>query len=275
MGSPPLVVEDLWKRYGRTTALRGVSFSIEGPGLHVLFGPNGSGKSTLIRIVLGVSRPSRGRVLVYGLEPYRSPGTISGIVAAAIEGSWVPPYLPGKLLAEVLSIERGIPFDIIEKYAAELGVTTYWDRLSYTYSMGMRKRLLLALAFASAERARMLILDEPYTLLDTESLRRASSIIAYTASRIPVVVATHILTEAESRASEVIILEAGRVARIIRRGEEDIYRCPLELEEEARILAKRFGGRLIIDYSRKELVVYGVPQAPGEACEGVLSIKEA
>lgn len=272
---PPLVIEDLWKRYGRTTALQGVSFSVGGPGLYVLFGPNGSGKSTLIRIVLGISRPSRGRVLVYGLEPYRKPGAISGIVAAAIEGSWVPPYLPGRLLAETLSIERGIPFSVIEKYATELGITAYWDRLSYTYSMGMRKRLLLALAFASAEHARMLVLDEPYTLLDQESLRRASSIIAGIASRIPVIVATHILTEAESRASEVIILESGRVARILKRGEEEIYKCPLELEEEARVLAKRFGGRLIIDYSRGELVVYGVPQAPGEACEGMLSVKEA
>ena len=65
-------------------------------------------------------------------------------------------------------------------------------------------------------------------------------------------------------------MESGRVARVVERGEAGAYRCPLGLEEAARSLASRHGGGLIVDYSLGELVVYGVPEPPGEGCEPVI-----
>lgn len=266
----PLKVEGVWKRFGRTLALRGVNLSVEGPGLHVLYGPNGSGKSTLIRIILGIYKPSRGRVLLYGVEPYRDPRVAGRLVASGLEGAWVPPYLSGKALALAYAAERGVPVEVVEDYAGRLGVTGYWGRPVYTYSMGMRKRLLLALALAGAREARMLVLDEPYTLLDRDSLALVSEMIAEAAGRIPVIVATHIITEAERRAERLILMESGNVARVVERGEAGAYRCPLGVEEAARRHASRHGGGLLVDYSLGELVVYGVPEPPGEGCEPII-----
>ena len=270
----PLVVSGLWKRFGRTLALRGVDLHIEEPGLYVLYGPNGSGKSTLIRIVLGLMRPSRGRVFLYGVEPYKKPRRASRLAASALEGAWIPPYLSGRSVAEALSAERGIPFRLVEEYAARLGVTEYWNRLTYTYSMGMRKRFLLALAFAAASRARMLVLDAPYTPLDKNSLEKTSALVAEYAGNMPVIVATHILTTAEQAAARIIMLESGRIRRIVDRSSSRAYRCPVELEEEARALARRHGGRIVVDYNSERLIVYGVPEPPGEGCEGILQLEE-
>ena len=61
-------VQEVWKRYGGTDALRGVSLRFEAGRVTGLLGENGSGKSTLLRIVAGITRPGRGRVLAFGEE---------------------------------------------------------------------------------------------------------------------------------------------------------------------------------------------------------------
>jgi len=216
------------KRYMTTWALRDVSLEIEGKGIYVLYGHNGSGKSTIIKILTGITRPTKGKVEVCGHDPGIRPSKVLRHLAAAIEGSGLPPYLSGEELAQAVGKERGIDTTSIREAAQGLEVTEYWRRPIFTYSMGMRKKLLLsiALGLAFGGGARALVLDEPYTLLDVDSVGRVSELIQRVGSHVTVVVATHIITRAEESARAVFVLRNGRIVRVLSRERSPIFECP-------------------------------------------------
>jgi len=208
---PLLLVEDVWKKLGNDWAVRGVTFTCRGPGLLSLRGPNGSGKSTLARLILGIHAPTRGRILVDGVDPSRRPREVQLRVASAVEGSWLPPHAKGVELAREYSRARTISWESIEEAARLMGATRYWHRRIYTYSMGMRKRLQLALALAAASTAPVLLLDEPYTLLDRETREiLAGKLVELSQHKLAITI-THITTRAEESAEATIILEQGRI----------------------------------------------------------------
>ena len=202
--------EDVWKRYGATLALRGVSLEI-GRGLSVLVGPNGSGKSTLLRILTGLAKPDKGVVESLGLDPWRHRDKLLKRIGVVFEGMQLPWWLSGRDALELLASKRSPgSFDSVKEYAEILGVTEYWSRSIRGYSMGMRKKLMLAAGFGLAEEA--LVLDEPYTLLDAHSVRLVDEIVAKISQSIPVVVATHVITTRIMMANKAIMLIDGSVA---------------------------------------------------------------
>ncbi len=202
--------EGVWKLYGPTVALRDVTVEF-GRGLNVIVGPNGSGKTTLLKILLGLSRPSRGRVLSLGVVPWMNPRLLSR-VGAGFEGMGIPWWLTGLDVLRLYAASRRIDWDTVREYASMLGVDEYWGRTVRSYSMGMRKRLILVMAFSGAEEA--LVLDEPYTLLDRRAVKLVDSLIARQANDKPVLVASHVATPALEGADKVVVLVGGRVAAL-------------------------------------------------------------
>jgi iron complex transport system ATP-binding protein len=168
-----LSVEDVRHSYGERAALRGVAFRVEAGELVALVGPNGAGKSTLLRIAAGRLRPSGGRVLldgddVAGLSALARARRISG-VAAAEEGRF--PFSVREAVALGRHPWRGrfAPLsaedtDAVEAALVQMELAPLADRRIDALSSGERQRV--ALARCLAQRADVLLLDEPTAHLD-------------------------------------------------------------------------------------------------------------
>ncbi len=218
----PFEVENLWKRFGATEALRGITTRFV-KGLNVVLGPNGSGKTTLLKILVGLTKPSSGKVTSLGMDPVKHSNKILRLVGVFIEGYQLPWWLSGKELAKMMASERGTPWSMVKELAEELGVVSYWERAVRSYSSGMRKKVELLLAFASAREA--LLLDEPFTLLDRNSVNVVSKLIERFSRDIPVIVATHVEAPCIDNADKAIVLVGGEIVKEVLRGEVPSYVC--------------------------------------------------
>ena len=265
MGKSSIVAERLSKKYGYTEALKGVDFAVEGSGLVIVYGPNGSGKSTLLRLASGVEKPSSGLILVNGVEPWRNLGLVSRMLVLVAEGTWLPSYYTGLELARMLHKARGVPLDTIEHYAGLLGVSSYWKRPVATYSMGMRKKLLLLLGLSLGSESSIFLFDEPYTLLDATTRRILSGIILDLSRSKLVVIATHILTKAEEQADTAIVLVNGEVKGVIMRETSASMVC--EYRPELVRLFTEKGVGFSYDPGEKRVIVYSWEGDLPEGCE--------
>jgi ABC-type multidrug transport system ATPase subunit len=164
------VAEAVTKRYGAILAVDGVSLAIERGEVYSLIGANGAGKSTLIRMIVGITEPDAGRILICGEDlAHRLPKTKRHLG-----------YLPEELLLydrltgrEYLELVAGLKESDPERIAGELDffeLSHVSQKLVGAYSLGMRKKLGLAAAMIGSPD--ILVLDEPLNGLDVEMMRK-------------------------------------------------------------------------------------------------------
>jgi ABC-type multidrug transport system ATPase subunit len=202
---------NVWKHFGATVALANVSLSLD-RGLHVIAGPNGSGKTTLLKIWSGLLRPSRGRVRVLNLDPWLQKTSLLKRVHVAFEDIQLPWWVSGLEYLRFVAASRGVSWGGVLEIAEMLEITGYWAKLMRGYSSGMRKRVLLAQALIGEPE--IIILDEPYTLLDVKAVRVLHEVMkGELKGGATVVIATHILTEFEDEATTLTVLRNGSVQR--------------------------------------------------------------
>ncbi|MFT4110681.1 ABC transporter ATP-binding protein [Propionicimonas sp.] len=205
--APAIALRGVSRSFGDVQAVRDLDLEI-GQGEVVAFlGPNGAGKTTTIDMVLGLSRPTAGRVEVLGLPPREA--IARGLVSAVMQtGGLLKDLTVGETVAYVASL-----FASTQSVAAVLevaGITGIADRKVGTCSGGEQQRLRFALALLPDPA--LLLLDEPTTGMDVEG-RRAfwQAIRADAALGRTVLFATHYLEEADQYADRIVLLSAGRV----------------------------------------------------------------
>jgi ABC-2 type transport system ATP-binding protein len=209
-----ILVDRLSKRYGAFEALSDLSLEVRSGETLALLGPNGAGKSTTIKAIVGLLRPSQGRVLIDGLDIWREP------VKAKRRLGYVPdrPYLYGKLsgleLLRFSARTHGLPFRAAEERIEQLLDYFRLDRfassLIETYSHGMRQKLTLALALLHEPAA--LILDEPMVGLDPLAACQLRELLrSYPRTDRTVLFATHQLALAEEVADRVALIHRGQL----------------------------------------------------------------
>jgi ABC-2 type transport system ATP-binding protein len=165
-----IAVESVSKRYGDIKAVDEVSLAIRAGEVYALVGRNGAGKSTLIRMIVGITEPDAGRVLICGEDlAHREPKTKRHLG-----------YLPEELIlyerltgGEYLRLVAGLKEADIERAQEELDffeLIAARDKLVGGYSLGMRKKIGLAAAWVGSPD--VLILDEPLNGLDVEMMRK-------------------------------------------------------------------------------------------------------
>jgi len=201
-------IEGICKSYGSRAALCDVTFSMR-PGERVaLLGHNGAGKTTLMKLVLGLSKPTAGRIDILGAAP--------GSAAARAATAYLPESvafhraLTGReqltLFARLAGSPPGDVADLLER----VGLTDAADRRIGTWSKGMRQRLGLAQVLLG--QPRVALLDEPTSGLDPISRSDLYAIIDEMAARgTAVLIASHALTEVEARTDRIAILRHGRL----------------------------------------------------------------
>ncbi len=213
VGSIPAVhIDRLTKRLRNgIVAVDNLSLAIEPGQVLGMVGPNGSGKTITLRILLGLVRPTSGRVLLFG-QDVRPGAPVLGRVGGLVDGPGFVPYLSGRrnleLICRQISGAGGAPDLEGAIGMADLGEAI--DRSFSSYSHGMRYRLALAQALLGEPD--LLLLDEPTTGMDPVQIQEVHAAIAACAeSGKTIVLSSHQLSEVELVCTHAAVLRSGRL----------------------------------------------------------------
>jgi len=205
----PVEVRELTKRYGSTTAVDGLSFTIRRGAITGFLGPNGAGKSTTLRALLGLVHPTAGDARVEG-APYEKLHDPLGTVGAVLESESFHPGRSGRNHLRVQAAAAGLPAERVDEVLATVELTDAARRRVGGYSLGMRQRLSVAGALLG--KPRLLVLDEPANGLDPEGIRWLRTFLrAFAADGGTVLISSHVLPEVAQIVDEVVIIHRGRL----------------------------------------------------------------
>jgi ABC-2 type transport system ATP-binding protein len=204
----------LVKAFGRTRALDGVDLTMPPGQVLALLGPNGAGKTTFVSCVATLLRPDAGTLHVAGNDVARDPAAVRRLVALAGQNAAVEPAMTGRENVEMVARLFGQSAASARHNAAEvlerMGLSDEAGRQVRTYSGGMRRRLDLGASLVG--RPRLLLLDEPTTGLDPRSRIELWEVIReLVADGTDVLLTTQYLDEADHLASQVVIVDHGRL----------------------------------------------------------------
>ena len=202
-------VEGLVKRFGRTTALDGVSFTVERGQVVGFLGPNGAGKTTTLRIIAGYLPADGGRALVDGIDVAADPVAAQRRLGYLPEGA---PAYDDMRVEDYLRYRARLKGAARSRVEAALTAARALDvarRPIGQLSKGYRQRVGLADALVADPP--ILVLDEPTAGLDPNQIREVRDLIRELARERTVLLSTHILPEVEALAARVVILRAGKV----------------------------------------------------------------
>jgi heme ABC exporter ATP-binding subunit CcmA len=205
-----LAVEAVWKYYGDFPALRDISFTVEPGACVALLGRNGAGKTTLLRILAGLSRPSKGSVRLFEAPP----GDLAARARAGIIGHGIAVYdeLSAYENLRLFAALYGLadPHRAAMEWLERTSLDRVKDGLVREFSRGMRQRLAVARAFL--HNPLLLLLDEPFTALDDRAIALLQSLLRDSLKAgHTVVMSTHQLREALELATDVVLINRGKV----------------------------------------------------------------
>lgn len=204
-----IVAENLSKSFGAKRAVSDVSFTVQAGKVTGFLGPNGAGKSTTMRMIVGLDRPSAGRVTVDGRDygRLRSPLTEVGVLldAKAVHtGRSAVDHL------RAMAATHGIPRSRVDEVIAITGLTAVARKRAGGFSLGMGQRLGIATALLGDPHT--LILDEPVNGLDPEGVMWVRRFVRHAASEgKTVLLSSHLMSEMALTADHLIVLGRGRV----------------------------------------------------------------
>ena len=209
-----VLAQALVRRFGRTTALDGVSLDI-GPGVTGLLGPNGAGKTTLLRIMATVLAPGSGSVRLLGLDPSVAVERVQirrqlGYLPQAV-GAY-PSFSVREFVDYVAVLkehtDRGARRREVDRVLALVGLSDRAYAKTRALSGGMRRRLGLATAFLGDPE--LLLMDEPTVGLDPQQRLRFREMVSADPRRC-VVLSTHQTEDVAALCRQVVVIDAGRV----------------------------------------------------------------
>jgi ABC-2 type transport system ATP-binding protein len=204
-----IVVSGLTKQYRRVRAVDDLSFQVQPGRVTGFLGPNGAGKTTTLRMVLGLVTQTAGSATISGHryvdleEPLR-------YVGAVLEASSAHKGRTGRNHLRVIAAAAGFPDRRVDEVLELVGLTPAANRKFKGYSLGMRQRLGIAAALMGDPK--VLILDEPANGLDPEGIRWMRDLLkGLAAAGRTVLVSSHLLSEMQILADDLVIVAAGRL----------------------------------------------------------------
>ena len=199
----------LVKRYGRLTAVDGLSFQVR-PGVVTGFlGPNGAGKSTTLRMFLGLDRPTSGAATVGGLRLAETPDPMR-VVGAMLDARAVHPRRTAADHLASVARAGGVPRARVAATLERVGLGAAAHRPAGDFSLGMKQRLGIATALIGDPG--ILIFDEPLNGLDPEGIRWARSLMRDLAAEgRTVLFSSHLMGEMELTADHLVVIHRGRL----------------------------------------------------------------
>ena len=211
-------IENLTKRYGSFTAVDDITFEARPGRVTGFLGPNGAGKSTAMRMMTGLTPPTSGSATILG-RPYRdlpNPGRHVGVM---LDAAAQHPGRTGREVLRLASLQMGVPKSRVDEMLRLVGLTDDEScRRVRNYSLGMRQRLGLAGALMGDPE--VLILDEPANGLDPQGIHWMRGLLRHLADEgRTVLLSSHLLSEVEIVADELVMIGRGRIVAQGTKGE--------------------------------------------------------
>ena len=223
----PLTLEfdSLTKSYGDTTVVDGLTFTVRPGRVTGFLGPNGSGKSTTMKMLLGLASADKGRATIGGI-PYRDLPDPARTLGVVLEPNAFHPGRSGRNHLRIQAEAAGIPAAQVDVVLRSVDLSPQAaNRRVGTYSLGMKQRLSLALALLGDPP--VLVLDEPGNGLDPRGIRTLrDNLTTRAANGDTVFVSSHLLSEVEQLADDLIVINEGR---LVAAGSIDDLRNPTAL----------------------------------------------
>jgi ABC-2 type transport system ATP-binding protein len=202
-------VTGLHKRFGSTTALDGMSFTVTPGQVTGFVGPNGAGKSTTMRVILGLDAADEGSALVGG-RPYRSLRHPLSHIGALLDAAALQPSRSARNHLLWLAHSQGLRARRVDQVIEQAGLQSAVRRKAGGYSLGMRQRLGIAAALLGDPP--VLMLDEPFNGMDPEGIVWMRGFLAGLAGQgRAVLVSSHLMSELQDTADHLVVVGRGRV----------------------------------------------------------------
>ena len=207
-----LEVRSLNKKYGKVQALKNVSFKID-TGVYGLLGPNGAGKSTMIRIITGSMRASSGEALYNGRRIRENEKAYKKILGYVPQRQGMYDSFTAARFLEYMAVlkelkRKEIPEEV-ERVLKIVGLQEDALRRLGGFSGGMKQRVLIAQALLGDPR--IIILDEPTAGLDPKERIKIRNFISRIGENRTILLATHVVSDVESIAREILLLGDGEL----------------------------------------------------------------
>lgn len=209
-----LILDNVCKSIKKKEIVKGISFSISQGEVLGFLGPNGAGKSTTLRMIVGLSSPTSGKILIDGYSITKDYVNAMSKVGCIIEGPDMYNYLSGlENLKMLASMNKNVTNEDIEKAVKLVEMQDRINEKVSTYSLGMKQRL--GLAQALIHKPKLLILDEPTNGLDPAGINDFRHIIKDLAKKenIAVVISSHLISEVELMCDTVAIIKNGTLLK--------------------------------------------------------------
>ena len=254
MSDATIDVSGLHKRFGPTLALDGMTFAVSPGRVTGFVGPNGAGKSTTIRVILGLDAPDKGSATIGGssYEQLRHPFRHVG---ALLDAAALQPSRSGRNHLLWLAHSQQLNARRVDTVIELVGLRSAAWRKAGGYSLGMRQRLAIAAALLGDPP--VLIMDEPFNGMDPEGIIWLRGLLrSLAAEGRAVLVSSHLMSELEDIADQVVVVGRGRVLadasvdELIARasGDEVVVRTPAPTEAAA-VLQRAGSNATVIDAS--------------------------
>jgi ABC-2 type transport system ATP-binding protein len=203
------VIAGLTKQYKGLRAVDNLSFTVEPGRVTGFLGPNGAGKTTTLRMVVDLATPTSGSATIAG-KRYRELADPLRVVGTLLEASAAHRGRTGRNHLRVIAAASDLPTQRVDEVLDLVGLGPAANRKFKGYSLGMRQRLGIAAALLGDPK--VLILDEPANGLDPVGIRWMRELLQSLAARgRTVLVSSHLLSEMELLADDLVIIAAGKL----------------------------------------------------------------
>ena len=206
-----ITTEHLTKKYKNFVSVNNISLHIRRGSIYGFLGPNGAGKSTTMKMLLGLTAPTKGSFSIDGKHFPEDRMDILKEIGSFIEAPSFYANLTGRENLDVIRRILRLPKESVEDALELVGLTEFGDRLAKKYSLGMKQRL--GLAGALLGRPPILILDEPTNGLDPSGIHEIRELVKSLPGLYDctILISSHMLSEIELMADDIGILNHGRL----------------------------------------------------------------
>ncbi len=207
-------INGLSKSFGHRKALKDIHLEIRKGEFVVIFGPNGAGKTTLFKVISTIIEPTRGNVLISGIDNKKDPSKIRGMMGAISHETYLYDELTARenlvFFSRMYGVEKSIIDERVDEILKNVNLLQRADERAGSFSRGMKQRLSIARALL--HRPEILLMDEPYTGLDQHAAANFERVLMNTGnSDVTRIMITHNIERAFELCDRMLIMDRGEL----------------------------------------------------------------